>query len=101
MYTYKNGKWRFLRQDGDVFESDTVAIMFDQDDPFDVLLKHGPANAIETLFIRNRYKLMQVGCNPIMIIVPPRCCETLNKCLEISASKWCSRLQNEVNAPEL
>ena len=98
MYTYENGKWQFHRDGGDIVESDKVAVIFEQDDPFDVLLKHGPADNIEILFLSDKYnKLVRTGCRLVMVIVPPQCCKTLNKCLSISASKWCSRLQDEVN----
>jgi hypothetical protein len=98
-YIHENGKWRFHRGGGSPFESDTVAILFDQGDPFDVLLKHGPADQIERLFLGDKCdKLAKAGCNLIMVPVPPRCVETLNKCLAISASKWCSRLLDEANA---
>lgn len=98
MYTYENEEWRFHR-DGEVLRSAGVAVIFEQDDPFDVLLKHGPSDEIETLFLSDRYdRLAKTGYRLVMITVPPRCCDMLNKCLSISASKWCSRLMDEANA---
>jgi hypothetical protein len=100
VYTYENEEWRFHR-DGEVLRSAGVAVIFEQDDPFDVLLKHGPSDKIETLFLSDRYdQLARTGCRLVMITVPPRCCDTLNKCLSISASKWCSRLMDEANKCE-
>jgi len=98
MYTHKNGEWQFHR-DEDIVKSHAVAIIFEQDEPFDVLLKHGSADKIESLFISDKYsKLCRSGCRLVMVVVPPCCCETLNKCLSISASKWCSKLMEEANS---
>lgn len=97
MYIYDGGKWRFEGV-GWKLDSDTVAITFEQGEPFDVLLNHGPAESIEKLFLSDSYeKLAHSGCRLCMVVVPPRCCEILNKCLAISASKWCSRLLFEAN----
>jgi len=80
-------------------ESSGVAVIFEQDDPFDVLLKHGPSDKIESLFLSDTFdRLAKTGCRLVMVTVPPSCCDTLNKCLSISASKWCSRLMDEANA---
>jgi len=99
-YTYENNKWQFHCKGKTLFESDTLAVIFDQDDPFDTLLKHGSADQIEQLFLGEKYsKLAKAGCKLIMVTVPPCSCETLNKCLSISGSKWCSRLLVEANAP--
>ena len=98
VYTYEDGRWLFHR-DGGVFESDTVAVLFEQDEPFDVLLRHGPADKMKDLFLSDRYSaLAKTGCRLAMTTVPPQCCETLNKALSISGSKWCSRLHDEVAA---
>jgi len=96
-YTYENGKWIFHR-DGEDVVSDSVSIIFDKDEPFDTLLKHGSSDKIEQLFLSASYdKLAKTGIDLVMVTVPPHCCETLNKCLSISASKWCSKLVEEIS----
>ena len=100
MYTYSNGKWIFHRG-SEIFESNSVSLIFEQCEPFDILLKHGPSDEIEKLFLSDPYdQLAKIGCHLLMVKVPPHCCEILNKCLSISASKWCSRLLEATKSPE-
>jgi hypothetical protein len=98
LYTYENGTWKFLDFDGEVKEYDSVSIIFDKDEPFDTLLKHGKSRDMQALYASGRYiPLEETGSFVIVCLVPPTCCEMLNKCISISGSKWCSLILIEAN----
>lgn len=97
VYSYDSVGWVFHHH-GKETRSSTVGIIFDEDEPFDTLLKHGDGERILQLFLSEPYSRMaKVGCRLRYVEVPPSQVELLNKCLEISASKWCSELAKEVD----
>lgn len=95
-YTYDRNEKEFIfHVNGEMLRTKTLAIMYEEDEPYDTYLKHGSKEDVEKLFLSEPYKrLTNITGLPIyMVEVKPEHIETLNKCLHISASKWCTKLK--------
>jgi hypothetical protein len=97
-YEIVAGEWVFNR-DGEQLKSASVAIIYDKGEPYDVLLKHGETERVRSVFLSDAYsKMYKRGCDLRFVEIPPVAVEMLNKCLSISASKWCSKLEDYISA---
>ena len=95
-YTYnaETGKWTYS-YGGEEWVHDNVAILFQSSPDYDTLHKHGNAERIKELFNSEMYSvtLPKLMGEPIfMVQVAPEHCQLLNDCIQISASKYCTKL---------
>jgi hypothetical protein len=97
-YEIVAGEWVFNR-DGEQLKSASVAIIYDKGEPYDVLLKHGETKRVRSVFLSDAYsKMYKMGCDLRFVEIPIVAVEMLNKCLSISASRWCSKLEDYISA---
>jgi hypothetical protein len=104
-YTYENGMWIFHNANKQTMSKD-IGIIYDKcaigGNP--CLMEHGEWGSIT-----KRFKKYHESINIILesifmdiriVWVPPSEIKTLNKCIAISASHWCSTLENNVKYME-
>ena len=93
-YAIEDGHWCFFHEPFKKTTYKSVSIIYDKDEPFDVLLKHGDTEKVKDIFLSDSYsKMFKLGCDLRFVEVPHSALDILNKCISISASKWCSKLE--------
>lgn len=100
-YTYEDGMWVFHNRD-EIRKYHDVGIIFDKGGsaaPYDTLLKCGDWCFITEQF-NDRFQAVSHIMDLRIVWVPPSEIETLNNAIAISASKWCTTLENNVKIME-
>jgi hypothetical protein len=91
-YTYKNGK--FYMDLGDSLHChDSVSIVYEEGEEFDVLLKHGDSEGVKMYFEKcSKFHSAGMPMKIVLVKVSPDDIDLLNKCISTSATKNCRAL---------
>lgn len=95
-FRIENGMWTSELQDK-FFQCERMGLIYTKKDTHDQVVCFGEFVKMQEVFLSDQTdRVAKQGHNVRLVEVPQEYFKMLNKCVNISASKWCSQLESEI-----